>query len=153
MVRQLLLVASSRASLLTSAALLVASAARMLAASAATEVSSADTEMDAGCLAVNSMSCRYSSTCLGLKKDKISTLYPIIIKITLFYYADGNVTLLKMWYNSHPRWSCTGLCWVDLDHLSTIQGVTRRCRLSWLTNSALVFEPKCGGGELRGHSQ
>jgi hypothetical protein len=26
------------------------------------------------------------------------------------------------------------------------QGVTKRCRLSWLTNSALVHEPKCGGG-------
>jgi hypothetical protein len=31
------------------------------------------------------------------------------------------------------------------------QGVTERCRLSWLTNSALVYEPKCvergkGGG-------
>jgi hypothetical protein len=25
------------------------------------------------------------------------------------------------------------------------QGVTTRCRLSWLTNSALVYEPKCGG--------
>ncbi len=25
------------------------------------------------------------------------------------------------------------------------QGVTMRCRLSWLTNSALVYEPKCGG--------
>jgi hypothetical protein len=23
------------------------------------------------------------------------------------------------------------------------QGVTKRCRLSWLTNSALIFEPKC----------
>jgi hypothetical protein len=31
------------------------------------------------------------------------------------------------------------------------QGVTKRCRLSWLINSALVYEPKCGGrGELRG---
>jgi len=31
------------------------------------------------------------------------------------------------------------------------QGVTKRCRLSWLTNSALIYEPKCGGrGELRG---
>jgi hypothetical protein len=28
------------------------------------------------------------------------------------------------------------------------------CRPSWLTNSALVYEPKCGGrGELRGLSQ
>jgi hypothetical protein len=34
------------------------------------------------------------------------------------------------------------------------QGVTRRCRLSWLTNSALVCMPKFGGwgggGGLRG---
>jgi hypothetical protein len=35
------------------------------------------------------------------------------------------------------------------------KGVTKRCRLSWLTNSALVYEPKCwgGGGELRVLSQ
>ncbi len=26
------------------------------------------------------------------------------------------------------------------------QRVTKTCRLSWLTNSALVYEPKCGGG-------
>ncbi len=25
------------------------------------------------------------------------------------------------------------------------QGVTKRSRLSWLTNSAIVYEPKCGG--------
>jgi hypothetical protein len=37
---------------------------------------------------------------------------------------------------------------------SDIQGVTKRCRLSWLPNSALVYEPKCGGrGELRVLSQ
>ncbi len=33
------------------------------------------------------------------------------------------------------------------------KGVTKRCRLPWLTNSALVYEPKCGGGGLRGLSQ
>jgi hypothetical protein len=34
------------------------------------------------------------------------------------------------------------------------QGVTKRYRLSLLTNSALVYEPKCGGRrELRGVSQ
>ncbi len=27
------------------------------------------------------------------------------------------------------------------------QWVTKRCRLSWLTNSAFVYEPKCGGGD------
>jgi hypothetical protein len=37
-----------------------------------------------------------------------------------------------------------------------IHGVTKRCRLSWLNNSALVYEPNGGGtgeGELRGLSQ
>jgi hypothetical protein len=34
------------------------------------------------------------------------------------------------------------------------QGVTKRCRLSWMTNSALVLSPNAGGGvELRGLSQ
>jgi hypothetical protein len=34
------------------------------------------------------------------------------------------------------------------------RGVTKRCRLSWLTSSAHVYEPKCGGGGvLRGPSQ
>jgi hypothetical protein len=27
----------------------------------------------------------------------------------------------------------------------TAFSITKRCRLSWLTNSALVYEPKCGG--------
>ncbi len=31
-----------------------------------------------------------------------------------------------------------------------IQGVTERCRLSWLPNSALVYEPKCGGKGVAG---
>ncbi len=30
--------------------------------------------------------------------------------------------------------------------LKLYHGVRKICRLSWLTNSALVFEPKCGGG-------
>jgi hypothetical protein len=35
----------------------------------------------------------------------------------------------------------------DIDQLgeSHIQGITKRCRLSWLINSALVYEAKCGG--------
>jgi hypothetical protein len=31
-----------------------------------------------------------------------------------------------------------------------MQGVTKRCRLSWLTYNALVNEPKCGGGGVGG---
>jgi hypothetical protein len=34
--------------------------------------------------------------------------------------------------------------------LQCIQGVTKRCRLSLLTNSALVYETKWGGGRGRG---
>ena len=33
--------------------------------------------------------------------------------------------------------------WLDI--ASCGQGVTKRCRLSLLTNSTLVYEPKCGG--------
>ncbi len=29
-------------------------------------------------------------------------------------------------------------------------GHKKRCRLSWLTNSALVYETKCGGGRVAG---
>jgi hypothetical protein len=29
--------------------------------------------------------------------------------------------------------------------ISDKQGVTKRCRLSWLTNSLILFELKCGG--------
>ncbi len=29
--------------------------------------------------------------------------------------------------------------------INGLQGVTKICRLSWLTNSDLVYEPKCGG--------
>ncbi len=45
----------------------------------------------------------------------------------------------------------------DLQHLRTVrktQRVTKRCRLSWRTNSALVYEPKCGrGGRVVAGSQ
>ncbi len=51
-----------------------------------------------------------------------------------------------------------GLLAVELDLQSLFwlhvlccsKGVTKRCLLSWLTNSAVAYETKCGGGELRG---
>ncbi len=43
--------------------------------------------------------------------------------------------------SSYPRSSVSWL-FFSLDHG---QGVTKRCRLSWLTNSALVYESQCGG--------
>ncbi len=49
-----------------------------------------------------------------------------------------------------PRcyWSderCISLIGHHRDKYNGDQGVIERCRLSWLTNSALVYEPKCGG--------
>ncbi len=43
---------------------------------------------------------------------------------------------------------------LPMPRLRSNQGVTKRCRLSWRANSALVNEPKCGGvrGVLRGLS-
>jgi hypothetical protein len=34
---------------------------------------------------------------------------------------------------------------VSYSSVCRYQGVTNICRLSWLTNSAPVYEPKCGG--------
>jgi hypothetical protein len=34
------------------------------------------------------------------------------------------------------------------DIVVTFRGVTKGCRLSWLTNSFLVYEPECGGEGL-----
>jgi hypothetical protein len=42
---------------------------------------------------------------------------------------------------------------VQLYSLAETQGVIKRCRLSWLTNSALVYESKCGGMEEVAGSQ
>jgi hypothetical protein len=42
--------------------------------------------------------------------------------------------------SSYPR---SSVSWLFFS-LDPGQGVTKRCRLSWLTNSALVYESKCG---------
>ncbi len=41
---------------------------------------------------------------------------------------------------AHPPSETQPRLRVALPHL-----LTKRCRLSWLTNSALIYEPKCGG--------
>jgi hypothetical protein len=38
------------------------------------------------------------------------------------------------------------LCNVELKIIPMKQGVKKGCRLSWLTNIALVYEPNAGGG-------
>ncbi len=47
---------------------------------------------------------------------------------------------------------CTVLCTLyNIAQFGVAQGVTKICHLSWLTNSDLVYETKCGGrGKVAG---
>ncbi len=56
----------------------------------------------------------------------------------LFFPQNINIKTRKFEVCVEFKWI---YCWVLLQ-----QRVTKRCRLSWLTNSALVYEPKCGWG-------
>ncbi len=72
------------------------------------------------------------------------------------YSLEGRSYVQREWVTSKTEWVTIQPERIAIDRKGTTQGVTKRCRLSWLTNSALVlvYEPKCGGvGELRGISQ
>ncbi len=59
----------------------------------------------------------------------------------IFHYASSQARLK----------SCRALLTLGLSFFRLGQGVIKRGRLSWLTNSALVYESKCGGrGEVAG---
>ncbi len=58
------------------------------------------------------------------------------------HIVEGGSRMTKLKDDSQKAWPHHGLK----------QVVTKRCRLSWLTNGALVYEPKCGGmGGVAGH--
>jgi hypothetical protein len=78
---------------------------------------------------------------------------------TLFVYFSYFVTYIQSSNHIHTKHSprplaiilliplmCGTLIHNDYMYMGCEQGVTQRCRLSWLTNSALVYEPKCGRG-------
>ncbi len=67
-------------------------------------------------------------------------------KLSQFIYAlpwleINNKKITDLWSFTFVMYSVMYCIVVDQE----MQGVTKRCRLSLLTNSALVFEPKCGG--------
>ncbi len=71
-----------------------------------------------------------------------------------------NFSTVILFHLFNHAWLCkTYSHWSKFTSASTTkkslkQVDTKRCRLSLLTNSALVYEPKCGGvGEWRGLSQ
>jgi hypothetical protein len=51
------------------------------------------------------------------------------------------------WQWSHPHGCILYIVtyWNTEPSKGVGQGFTKGCRLHWLTNSALVYEPKCGG--------
>ncbi len=66
-----------------------------------------------------------------------------------FLMAKGGAVILKI---SHRMEEChiflkTALPFTEGPSvgIAVSQGITKRCRLSWLTNIALIYEPKCGG--------
>ncbi len=74
-------------------------------------------------------------------------------KSTVVHYL---LIILSLGFMAFPgRKHAWILGWVSSWKLfkASCQGVTKRCRPSWLTNSALLYEPKCGGWGLLGLSQ
>jgi len=64
------------------------------------------------------------------------------------FFLNGKLISSPKPKNYHLYWIVEMLCNVYLSTLFKYMqplGVTKRCRLSWLTNGALVYEPKCGG--------
>ncbi len=55
-------------------------------------------------------------------------------------------------YNGLHQYLALCVCVWLLELEGWRQGVTKRYRLSWLTNSVLVYEPTCRGRKLRGLS-
>ncbi len=66
----------------------------------------------------------------GLDPDSMNT---VIIQNRYILKAPSKMLIMSRIFRTVLSKSCT-------------RGVTKRCRLSWLTNSALVYEPTCGGG-------
>ncbi len=72
------------------------------------------------------------------------------LKNTLRYRGWQNISGVRskqVWGRGRGEFSCIYTIFYTVQ-----QGVTKKCRLSWLTNSALVYEPKCGGGGAFGVS-
>jgi hypothetical protein len=57
----------------------------------------------------------------------------------------GGATLPCGWGGGGPTSDDWKKTWHSVYSVGKMPGVTKNCRLSWLTNSTLVYEPKCRG--------
>jgi hypothetical protein len=78
----------------------------------------------------------------------------IVLVVTLFGWTGyayfyphtwSGQLLIKVILPAHTRQIGKEQYLCTVVSIPVTQGVTMRCRLSWLTTSALVNEPKCGG--------
>jgi hypothetical protein len=90
-------------------------------------------------------------------EEKFSQKYRILRNNQLIFCTCLRDFLFKI---EQKKWSMLQFCMTyrmsQLFSPSSHRRITKICRLSWdpwLTNSALVYEPKCGGGKLRGLNQ
>jgi hypothetical protein len=70
------------------------------------------------------------------QKDLCSVPFTAKAKVGFYRYSTDILLELRLQL---------GLCFT-LRFINSVRGFIKRCRLSWLTNSALVYESKCGGG-------
>ncbi len=86
----------------------------------------------------------------GFCSPSTTTLAHIKHSFNILYFQQNihtSTSTFRITLISAGSHSCTHI----LTCITSCQGVTKRCRISWLTNSALVYEPKCGRrGEVAG---
>ncbi len=94
------------------------------------------------------------SVCWCLCESLLSVLVVVDCWSSTLYYQVLFVNCRSLLSVIYYCWLLSIMCrLLIVDHrrrstslvATVVQGVTKRCRLSWLTSSVLVYEPKCGG--------
>ncbi len=99
------------------------------------------------CQALRNGSGPCNATFIWVHKKKLLAIKILLIALHIFEAPGEASSSLE----NYPARSINVLFWVGWGGgsisacLDYDQGFTKRCRLSWLTNSSLVYEPKCGG--------
>ncbi len=67
-----------------------------------------------------------------------------LLKPSSYYLLQSLIGCVRIWGKRSPK--CPSFIGGILIFCLCFQGVTKRCRLSWLTNTALYRSPNAGGG-------
>jgi hypothetical protein len=73
----------------------------------------------------------------AFSSPKLTVLY-----LALFLFKERSMRVCQIKFRNFNL----NVLWILLStYIAQDHGFAKSCRLSWLTNSALVYEPKCGG--------